>query len=603
MQIIDLVKKFSSREKEITMQCIEDKECYFRSPDYEGIYERYHRLRDSNDMIFGAPRGSNIKTTGDQFFSNISMPMVKQRTMVREAMFSHNFRGEPLITLSKTANGSPENARNAQSLLMDNLRVTEFKSRCFRKIKYDAARYGASVVLSRFNQSEKQGWVLEETPFGIQRKLGIIDDQQTVLNTPEHILNYFQEPGISLPDNARYKGVIRRTTLADLYGEYKTNKDSFIDKNIKAIFKMAKDWTNGDGGFKDDDSYLYYKRFPGKMPLDVVCMYNKLNTIKGNEANQSHYYIEMIAGKIVRFEHNPYVYDTVPISIFTYYPREEFWWGNCDSEFLLPHENFMNVIMKKKADLALTALEQYIFYRKDAIDPYDWENRHENGGMIAVRNNDVPLDRILYPLQPQDMSTHTTDSIVRYLQQNADQITPSSAATRDPAMLRSDTAAAVHSLESSGDVLESHILEGFSYGLRDLGRINITLLQQFLGDRFMISPDNITGDQVLDREQILGRFSYNTNTALTKNKTFELQRIQNILTGIMNFKGSQDPSWARVNLDPIIQGWLKNADIGDVEEIMPPQQPQNIIPGQFPGAAPNPLQQNTVIPGGVQNAA
>ena len=600
MEPLDLVQKFPRREKEITTQCEDDKRAYFQSPDYAGLYDRYQRLKSSNDMEFGSPRNGSA-SSGDNFFSNISMPMVKQRTMVREAMFSHNFRGDPLITLSKTANGSSENAKNAQSLLIDNFKVTEFRSQCFRRVKYDAARYGAAVVNSRYNHSQKTGMVLEKTQFGIEKKIGIVDEQHVVENAPEHILNYFQEPGIVFAKNARYRGVIRRTTLADLIGEYKMNKDSFIDKNIKAIFKQAKDFIDGgsSGGAQDQDAYKAYSYTnQGNMPMDVVCMYNKLNTIKGNEANTSHYYIEMIAGKIIRFEHNPYVYDEVPISIFTYYPREEFWWGNCDGEFVLPHENFMNTIMKKKADLALNALEQYIFYNKDSIDPYDWESRHENGGMIAVRNKDIPLRDILHQSQPIDASTNTVDSMIRYLQANADGLAPNSASTRDPALLRSDTAAAVHSMESSGDVLESHILEGFSYGLRDLGRINITLLQQFLGDRFKIAPDPRLEDLVLDREQILGRFGYNTDTALTKNKTFEQQRLQNILTGLMNFKGSQDPTWQNVNMTPIIQNWLKNADVGDMEEILPPQaqQPQNIVQG--PGAAPNPFQQ-----GAIPNAA
>jgi len=580
----DLVEKFSSKEKELTLQCNSDKEEYFTSPEFINLQARYLRLRDSNDMIFGSPRESSRTTHGDQFYSNISMPMVKPRTLVREAMFSHNFRGNPLITLGKTSGGSKENAMNAQGLLNDNLRVTKFRELCFRRVKYDCARYGSAVVFSQFNHSKKEGWVLEKTPFGIQQKRGIVDEQEVVNNFPVHILQYFQEPGISIPEYARYRGAVRPTTLADIIADYKMNPDAFIKKNVKEFFKKAKDFSEGNGDSNFQDKYgeasNRYRKTPGKMPIDVVCMFNKLNTIKGNEANQSHYYIEMIDGKIIRFEHNPYIYDTVPFSIFNYYPREDSWCGNSDSEFLLPHENFMNVIMKKKADVALNALEQFIFYRKDSIDQRDWDARHESGGMVAVKGDEVPLNNILQPYQFNDNSTNTTDSIVRYLQQNADVISPSSASTRDPAMLRSDTAAAVNSMEASEDVQESHILEGFSYGLRTVGENNITLLQEFLADRFMISPDTNKPDQILDREQIMGRFKYDTETSLTKNKTFELMRIQNIISGLMNFKGSQDPSWARVNLEPIIHGWLKNADVGDMEEILPPAPPMQ--PGMQP---------------------
>ena len=39
----------------------------------------------------------------------------------------------------------------------------------------------------------------------------------------------------------------------------------------------------------------------------------------------------------------------------------------------------------------------------------------------------------------------------------------------------------------------------------------------------------------------------------------------------MNFKGTQDPSWQNVQLQPIIRRWLQQADIGPVDEIAPMQ--------------------------------
>ena len=66
----------------------------------------------------------------------------------------------------------------------------------------------------------------------------------------------------------------------------------------------------------------------------------------------------------------------------------------------------------------------------------------------------------------------------------------------------------------------------------------------------------------------------------------------------MNYKGSQDPAMAQINLAPLVKKVLKHADIGDVEELMP-DQPQQ----QLPGAVPSELLPGQEQAGAVQDLA
>ena len=67
----------------------------------------------------------------------------------------------------------------------------------------------------------------------------------------------------------------------------------------------------------------------------------------------------------------------------------------------------------------------------------------------------------------------------------------------------------------------------------------------------------------------------------------EFTRLHNIATMISNMKGSPDAqSWAAVMTQPIIKKLMAVSDAGDIDEIMPKQQPQGMIPGQAPGQMP-----------------
>lgn len=584
--MLDLANKFEKYEKELTSFLSGQKSAYFKHRCFLRLQARYHRLRASIDMQFNST-GRSSSGAGADFKSKVSFPLVKQRTLLREAILSQNYRGEPIITAEPAGATPMDNAKNAQEILNANFKSTQFRAKAFRLIKKDCAEYGAAVCYSSWRESSKTVTKTVSTPLGTDRQ-PVKSSKKNVWNHTIHILDYFQNPAIADSEDSEYIGHLELINLSKLKTMYDMSPDVYIKKNLQWVIKEAEKGAIEDPNYHDKNE-SERSTDTGSFPMHRTCMYSTCN-IKGNEDNENYYYIEMIAGKIVRFQENPHDDDLRPYAIFTFYPRREYWWGNSDAEFVYPHEQYTNLIMGMKADKALEALNSWLFYEKGSIDAADWNNRVKSGGMVPVKlTGNKNLSQLIHQVQPQDYSLQSTDSIMREIKESQQHLTPrpdfSRAATQGGT--RNITATAAVILEEQGDVAEAQILENFTFGLKTLGHNNIVIMQQRLGDKFAIRP-SITEDQkVLNKDEILGSFSFHVETSLNKNKSSELLRLQNILTAMMNFKGSQDPAFQTIDLTPLIRKVLKNADIGDVDEYFaaPPT-------AQIPGAVPD-----MVLPG------
>jgi hypothetical protein len=576
---MDLVENFFSREKEITNMAIGDFENYRGSALFKRLINIYLTMKACNDLDFPGPNGKR-----NNFKSNIQIPLVKPRAILRNAILSQNFRGDPLITILKAGTTSLEQARNIQLWMNHNLRLTLFRERTFRQIKKSAAEYGTAVCYSMYYESTKKVMRTQMTPFGIDR-VREVDENRVVLNYLINILDYFQDPEVAAHWASDYQGHIERIDLATLMARIKENPDVYIDKNVRKVIEKAR---KEDILINREYEIIEKEKPENHHKIDIIHIYHTL-PIKDNEENQTKYYMEIVDDKIIRFQSELHDNDLVPYSIFTYYPREDAWYGNADSQFVLPHENFTHLIMNAKADNALRALQQYIFYGRGQIDPADWNNRRVNGGLIGVDLKDgMDIARLLYPYQFPDNSLQTTDSIMREIKESEQKLTPRPDFTRPGSksgLLQNTTATAANILEEQGDVVEADLLEGFAYGLMEMARNDITIFQQHGPEAFEISPDPMKPTVKLHKAQILGDIGCRIETALTKNKTSELQRMENFFTWLQNARGTQDPALMRVNLEPIVKQILQKADVGEMEEIYPEQPPMQVNPmqqGQMP---------------------
>ena len=590
--MIDLVEKFDRYEKKIRDYLMDRKGGYFNSACYKALQARYVRLRDSNDM-----KMSGWRRTQNSWKSNLQFPLVKERTLLRKAIFALNYRSDPLFSLIPTGATTKEQADNAQDTLNMNIRSTRFRQKGLQGIFEFSSLIGSAVSFTYWKTVDKRSYKTVMTPFGPDRMLVPVQSSQNAYTSCVHPLDYMREP--TATDCPGWQGHIEPVKVAQLSADYKANPDVYIKKNVEKVLREAKadvmrkrgyadpyKWseeTQGGRGGTHSSSMVRGMDFDGST-IDVSRFYAQIH-IDGNEDDLNHYYVEMVGDVIIRIQHNPNDEDLVPYTEFTYYKRPEYWWGNTDAEFVVPHENFTNLIMGMKADRALSQLQQYIFHEKGAIDPTDWNNRLITGGLIPVDlKGGKRLQEIIHQFRPQDDSLASTDSIMREVKESQQKLTPTPDFNRAAKQggLRNTTATAALILEEQGDALESNILEQFNYSMEEQARVQMVMLQQRLPDEFGLRPRPEEAMRVLNKAEILGAFEYRTETALTRNRLNELSRLQNVITGIMNFRGTGDPTWQRVDMERIARTWLQQADIGPVDEILPAG-----APAQIPGAQPS----------------
>lgn len=576
--VLDLIKNFNKVEKPLTNLIINQKTDYFTSNQYKTLSRRVEVLKNSNNMKY---------STG--LSSKLGFPIQKSVSLIRKFVFDQNYRSDQLFYIKPTEATTADSARNMEDVINDNLRRTRFKSTTFNRIKLSTADYGACVSFSMPGILRQPHY---KTVVNKDQQGNVINIERKYVDTPDIVvmnkwvdpLNYAQDPDCPFPEESLYQGHIERWDIPEFVAYIEAQKDYLIKSNVSSIFNKLKISGSIDDNYtQQDDGTLV------KTPVDVFKIFTTAN-IKGNEDNLQPYYIEMVENKIIRIEKDLYDENLRPYSIFNFTPRNDSWWGNTDGELVIPHENATNTLIALKMANAIRAEDQIILTSKGLIDSADWNNRRFNGGLVEVDLPDgLRLSDVFYKHQFTDEALGNFDAMQREI--NASRQSVSSTPNVQQRVsrtspLQNTTATGVQAMQEQGDIKEGSYTEQFNYGVIQLGRVNLTLLQQFLPDDFVVvsSPDK--SERFLEKQEILGSGDISVRTALTNNKVFEAQRYLNAINTVMNWKGTQDPAMMRIALEPIVKTALHRLDLGDINELYPELPPQIQTQQQLPQEAP-----------------
>ena len=114
---------------------------------------------------------------------------------------------------------------------------------------------------------------------------------------------------------------------------------------------------------------------------------------------------------------------------------------------------------------------------------------------------------------------------------------------------------------------------------------------------------------------LIGQYAFTAESSLQKSTIGESIRLQNVLTGMINFMGTGLPVFQGINPIPIVKNWIKKLDVGDVDIIYPDQnqmaqpgyQPSALTPGQENAGAVqelvSPPEAGALEPQGAMNVA
>ncbi len=577
--MIDLVKEIykgnSAIEKAVSTYLMDKVEMHESSDCKKKLKARYNKLTASTNMNYGSNSRNN---TTNQFVNKLAFPVVMEMYRMWRAMIKRNFRGEPLITLQPVDETPIENAIKAQNALTLNLKATGFReSRSgWDLVADDLARIGCAVTCSQFEHRQKNILRTVNTEFGIQQ-INQPENRKNVWNYRVHMLNYGQDPLIADPEFSSFKFVIEDIPLSKIITQYQKNPELYVKKNIESIIKDSKAEMYKDNYFYRDDKSLndYTKSGVNRRKFFAqIC-------INGNQDDDTKYYVEMIGDRIVRIQKNWLDYDEDFFTVFTMRNRSDYWWGNAPCEDVIPHENWMHMVMNLSADNVLKSMEKYIFYFKDALDPSDINARHSSGGWIPVSRKDaMQLQNVIYDMAPRPTDLTNLDYITREVKESAQKQSPKPDFLRsgNKGGLANNTATAAGMLGEMSDLMESDCMEVVATGLSRLGKLNIIQLQQHLGSQFLQRPNPKLPPELVYKRDILGDFWYSVMSSLHKNTIQEAIRLQNAATQMINFKNTGNPEFQNLNIGAVVRKWVSQLDIGDVDEIMPEQAQGQMMP-------------------------
>jgi hypothetical protein len=565
--MIDLERDLMKHIKRVKDHILDQVNTYYESDCKRKLATRIERLDDSIDMRFHMNR-SRVRAI-NEWKSKIAMPLVREAYLSRRAVTMAAFRNEPLVSVEPCGDTPTANAEKVQKLLTQNFKATNFKAKTFRRIVNYCSRYGTGVNVSAFKRYESPYMTTVRGNFGTER-VWMVNPKNNCVNTDVHPLNYFQDPMCPDAEYARYRGYIERIRLSDLYSEYKAQPDNFVKGEFEKAFEAAKK--------NFDTNRHYYDTTNSNVSNDAVGVdrvhYYGLISINGNEESPIMYYAQMIGEFLIRFQMNPNDEGLVPLTVFNFDQRLNYWWGNVDTENVLPHENFMQLIMSMAADEGIRNLEKFIFYDAGAIDIADINNRHKTGGFIPYDGKGRPAREVFS--QYQNSNTNSLNGLqylMQEMKESAQRVRPKSDLSRQglPGGPRNDTATAAMMLDEQGDILESDLLENFQGGIINLAGCNVVLLRQYLPSEFQLRPDPKQSAIMVQKEELLGTYDYKYGSALNRNKQIQAQNLLNWLTFIQNMRGTGDPSWLNVNMPALVKSLFRKIDIGiNEDEAYPP---------------------------------
>lgn len=558
---------FERLEKTITTFCNDRIDSYFgHEKAYKALQRKVALLDDIIDLRF---------KTNESFIAEVALPVVRKRYKELRAFTRKYFEADPLFTCKPIDTTPLESARNLQLVLSMNMLSTRFREKCFHWLIDNGSRYGVYVCFQQYVEGlNAGGYQTQYSPNGaspyerVQTPAAV---RKNVCNYPVHPLNYFQDPNANYYREANWKGFIDTWTVAELVKH--AQSPFYIQKNIESVIKDAKKgqkdqyWYGGNGAAELRD----YSRGL----VNVRRMWTTL-PFEGNEDDDTIYYVEIVGSRIIRINETEYDRNIIPLTIGTYYSRQNVWWGNTDLEEVIPHQNISNWLINTTIESTMKLLDRFIVVRRgNGINWSDVNNRHQLGGVVPYDGIEDP-SKLIYPVQFQDRSLDHLDWLTREIKQSVQESSPvvNMQNRYNQGGLNNSTLGAAQMVAGIGDVLQSDCMNTFAFGIEEIGYNNTVILQQFLDDIIEVRGAQNTYQQIEKRE-ILGNISCTIESSMRTNDITEFTKQQNKITQLLNWAGTGRPEFQQINLAEMLKDWLRSgtSSYSNVEQYLIPPQP------------------------------
>lgn len=556
---------------------------YFQSKCYRSLCGRVDRMFRLVHME--KEGGQNAYTGANEWMSKISVPLVREMYIVLRSAMKRSWSQDPLITFEPMGSTSYQNALNAQDVLDLNYKNTQFRDKVLREVYKTTAAYGTAVTFSQYEERSRiSGKQTVFDPVLGYKRQDVTDTTANCWNYNIPIKHYFQNPDVAEHENSDYKGHVKRYFLTDLIAEYKRNPDLYLKDRLGKVINEAKSANLSTSNIISRERQVTER----DISVDVYQYFGKVH-IKDNEIDDVDYVIWIAGDHIIRFGPNQNDYNIDGYSIFNLDKFEHYWWGNTPVENAVSYENIMTILMQTSIDSIMQGLEKYIFYDEGAIDFAKINERHKNNGFIGVRVKDMPMQNMVWDYQRKSTGVQDFKYIMQEAKEAAQRVSVKADLSRQglPGGPKNETLGAAQMLVEQGQTQEFDIFDNMAYGFKQNAKNNIILLQMNLPYEFDVRNFQEKKDKTLELKDVLGQFGMNVETALTKNTSGEIQRLSNVITMLINWKGSGNPAFANIDqgLTKLSREVIRKNNLPDInpEEMFPDAVPMQQQLGGPPG--------------------
>lgn len=579
--MLDLIKEFGRYENTI-VKYIDDRIRYYMDSNCKKqLDKRIKRLNSSWDMVV-----SGVKDTGNSqnFLAQMSYGLVKQQQLTRRAIFSNNFRSDPLFSMRGIGNTPQDNAINMQDILQSNNEQTHFRQKVLMPGNSGVAKVGAAVIFTEYCNNREYGWRTVADPiFNSKRIYGPIKNTHNAVCYPINIQNYFQNPDVVDCDESDYRGHLERWKVSTIVNKIKADSGLYIKENVQDVFRTVLKQNNISEYYTDPSGKQNANDYSAITVNDVIRGQFQIH-IDGNEDDSTYYYVEMVGNKIIRFQDNPYDMNMSQYTTICCERRDEYWWGNTPAEYSIGNENSLNLLLGIGLENAVESMKRYIFYNQNAISPAKFSQYASSGRIPVDVNKDIALNNLLFTYQTPDISGNATSDAYARILENDQRFSTSPDLNRPTSSggPSNKTATAATIMSNKGDTQDADLLERLSYDWARVGEKETVILAQFLGNfsPIMIKPSQAETVKYVHKSNITGNMQIYMETSLQQNYQGELMRYQNIISWIQNLVNGG----ARVqpNLIPLVRQVLKMGKFLKVDEVIP-EEKEMVSTAPMPG--------------------
>jgi len=586
--MIDLIKGFKKHEKLISQYITDRKVAYERSKCKKFLLQHIERLDSSWNMEVPGDSGNSYQ-------GQLCYALVKQIMLSKRALFTSNYRQDPVFTMSPIGMTPAASAEAMQQAVERNNQLTKFRHSFLIPNINKMIRWGTGVAYTEYDNVSEEGYKTTIDALGnVKREYGIVKRDDLIRTYDIDVRNYGQNPDIISAEESDINWHIERWKMSELEARYKANPEKYIKENVEKVIKSIKQkHFFQDKQYVDAQGRESMKDYGRYIPMDVTRGQAQI-FITDNTDDATYYNFEMVGDIIVSFQDNPYDMGMKQHTVLACEHRIEYFWGDTPASYSIQNENTLNLLHGMSVENAIQSMDRRIFYNSNAIDPDSFDRTPFNGRIPVNVAKDVNLNNVLYQSQPQDTAGSEVAQAHAIVLENHQRTTTEPDLNRNPSQggPSNKTATAAKIIDDLGANQDADILEQYSMDLTRVGEKIMNGIGQFVANTHPLIIPQENKQEVIEihKNQLLGDYAAKVDTALQRSYLGDDVSIKNHITWLNNLVNSGVP--VNPNWKYLTEKATKLSKVLDSEQVFlaeEPQQPgQPQLPSGIPGAPPQP---------------